>query len=82
MVSVFKDRKAVVLQWDVGDYEGPVTIRTSNPGNIKDVSSTELVSNPGYAAVSVPLDYEGAFNAEIVDDLGNVIDGPDEIVVD
>ena len=73
-VEVFKERKALVLQWEQGDYEGPVTIRTESED---DVSSTELVSNAGYAAVSFPLEYAGAFHASVLDDEGNVIDEGD-----
>ncbi len=73
-VSVFKERKALVLQWDAGDYEGPTTIETVNVADIADISSTELVANPGFAAVSFPLEYEGSFTATVKDADGNVID--------
>lgn len=74
MLQVYKERKAVVLQWDAGDYEGPVTIETANAADLSDVSSTELVSNPGFAAVSFPLDHAGGFQARVLDADGNVID--------
>lgn len=70
-VEVFSERKALVLQWEAGDYEGPVTIKTESDN---DVSSTELVSNPGYAAVSFPLEHTGSFEVQVVDPDGNVID--------
>jgi hypothetical protein len=70
-VEVYKDRKAVVLQWNAGDYEGPVTIETSGGD---DVSSTNLVSNAGYAAVTFPSEYSGTFSASVKDADGNVLD--------
>ena len=73
-VQVYKERKALVLQWDAGDYEGPVTIKTESAD---DVSSTELVSNPGYASVSFPLEYAGDFHATVSDAEGNVLDEGD-----
>ena len=73
-VEVFTERKALVLQWDPGSYEGPVEIVTVNANDGDDVSSTELVSNPGYAAVSFPLEHSGSFNASVVDADGNVLD--------
>ena len=74
MLEVYKERKAVVLEWDAGDYEGPVTIETANAADLSDISSTELVSNPGFAAVSFPLEHVGAFQARVLDADGNVID--------
>jgi hypothetical protein len=70
-VEAYKDRKAVVLQWEAGDYDGPVTIRTESGS---DVSETNLVSNAGFGAVTFPLEHSGSFNASIVDSDGNVID--------
>lgn len=70
-VGVYKERKALVLSWDPGSYVGPVTIKTESAD---DVSSTELKSNAGYAAVSFPLEYAGDFNATVYDDDGNVLD--------
>jgi hypothetical protein len=71
MVSEYKDRKAVVLQWDAGDYDGPVSIHLSSTD---DVSSTELVSNPGFAAVTYPLDHVGGSKVEVFDQDGNLLD--------
>lgn len=81
MVEVFKERKALVLQWDAGEYEGPVTIETANMADLSDISSTNLVSNPGYAAVSFPLEHTGSFNARVLDVDGNVIDEGEDIEV-
>lgn len=72
-VSEFSDRKAVVVQWDAGDYEGPVTLKLTNPES-GDVSSTELSSNAGYAAVTYPLDYSGETDVQVCDADGNVLD--------
>lgn len=80
-VEVYKDRKAVVLQWEAGDYEGPVTIETANVADLSDVSSTELVANPGFAAVSFPLDYEGEFNVSVRQAGGPEIDSGTVAVV-
>jgi len=60
MGGVYKDRKAVVVFWDKGDYEGPVEIQTVNAADLSDVSGTNLDSNQGYAALTYPLDYTGA----------------------
>lgn len=73
-VEVYKDRKALVLQWETGDYEGPVTIRTESDD---DVSETQLVGNAGHAAVTFPLEHSGSFHASVLDVLGNVIDEGD-----
>lgn len=77
MVQTYKERKAVVLQWDKGTYEGPVSIETVNLADLSDISSTELVSNQGYAAVSFPLDYAGGFSARILDSEDHEIDKGD-----
>lgn len=71
MVSEYKDRKAVVLQWDAGDYDGPVKLVLTSTN---DISSTELVSNPGYAAVTYPLEHKGGSKVEVFDDAGNLLD--------
>ena len=76
-VTVFKERKALVLQWDAGEYEGPVEIVTVNADDGDDVSSTNLVSNAGYAAVSFPLEHSGSFHAAVRDADGNVLDEGD-----
>lgn len=60
MGGVYKDRKAVVVFWDKGDYEGPVKITTVNSANIEDISGTNMDTNQGYAALTYPLDYVGA----------------------
>lgn len=59
MGGVYKDRKAVVVFWDKGDYEGPVSITTTNSGDLSDISGTNLDTNQGYAALTYPLDYTG-----------------------
>lgn len=74
MVEVFKERKALVLQWNAGEYEGPVKIETVNLEDETDTSSTALVSNAGYAAVSFPLEHSGSFRASVLDADGNVLD--------
>lgn len=78
MVSEYKERKAVVLQWDAGEYEGPVKLVLTSTD---DISSTELVSNPGFAAVTYPLDHVGGSKVEVFDDAGNLLD-EGEISVD
>jgi hypothetical protein len=60
MGGVYKDRQAVVVFWEKGDYEGPVQIQTSNLADLSDVSGTNLDNNQGYAALTYPLDYTGA----------------------
>jgi hypothetical protein len=65
MGGIYKERKAIVVGWDVGDYEGPVSIKTSNPGDLEDVSGTELVGNPGYAALTYPLDFVGESHVQV-----------------
>lgn len=81
MVEVFKERKALVLKWDAGSYVGPVTIETVNMADLSDFSSTALVSNPGYAAVSFPLNYTGSFNVKVRDADGNVLDEGEDIAI-
>lgn len=73
-VRVFKERKALVLQWDVGEYDGPVTIRNESAD---DISETKLESNPGYAAVTFPLEYSGSFHSTVQDITGKTIDEGD-----
>lgn len=65
MGGVYKDRKAVVVFWEKGDYEGPVKISTSNVADLSDISGTNLDSNQGYAALTYPLDYVGATNVKV-----------------
>lgn len=77
MVSIYSDRKAVVLQYDTGEYEGPIVIEMVNAADLSDIHSTELVSNQGFAAVSFPMDYSGGFHATITDSDGNVLDEGD-----
>lgn len=78
-VRVFKERKALVLQWDAGEYDGPVTIRNESDD---DVSETKLEANPGYAAVTFPLEYSGSFHATVQDITGKTIDEGDITVGD
>jgi len=60
MGGVYKERQAVVVFWDKGDYEGPVSITTSNPDDPDNPSGTNLDNNQGYAALTYPLDYTGS----------------------
>ena len=62
MGGVHSQRKAVVIEYATGDYEGPVRIHTFS-GN--DQSSTNLDSNPGYAALTYPLEYTGTSTVEV-----------------
>jgi hypothetical protein len=71
-VEIYKERDAIVLGWEAGSYTGPVTIRTEAPNG--DVSETNLVSNPGYAAVTVPTGDSGSFTVEVFDEHGNAFD--------
>lgn len=70
-VKVFKERKALVLQWNAGEYAGPVLIATESED---DVSSTRVETNPGFAAVTFPLEYAGKTNVTVYDSENNVID--------
>lgn len=72
-VEVFSERKAVVVSWDQGEYDGPVSLSLTNPES-GDVSSTELVANPGYAAVTYPAEYSGSTDVVVHDDEGNELD--------
>ena len=72
MGGVYKDRKAVVVFWDKGDYEGPVDIETSNLADLSHVSGTNVASNQGYAALTYPLDYSGGTHV--------VVKGGDEVL--
>ena len=81
-VSVYKERKALVLQWDAGDeYDGAVTIETTNSADLSDVSSTELVSNPGFAAVSFPLEYVGSMQVRVLANIGGFVIDEGEVDV-
>jgi len=62
MGGIYKERWAVVVEYDKGDYEGPVSIKTSSGD---DQSGTELVSNPGFAALTFPLGYSGTCQVEV-----------------
>ena len=76
-VKLYKKRKAVVLQWDVGEYVGPILINTESQANEdgeSTVSSTRIEHNDGFAAVTFPLEYEGKFKATVLDNENNVID--------
>ena len=56
MGGLYKERQAVVVFWEKGDYEGPVQIQTSNLADLSDLSGTNLDNNQGYAALTYPLD--------------------------
>ena len=62
MGGVHSQRKAVVIEWATGDYEGPVRIHTFSGD---DQSSTNLDSNQGFAALTFPLDYTGTCTVEV-----------------
>lgn len=74
MGGVYKDRKAVVVFWDKGDYDGPVQIQTSNLADLSDISGTNLDSNQGYAALTYPLDYTGATHVVVKGAADEVLD--------
>lgn len=78
-VQVHSERKALVLQWEPGEYDGPVTIRNESAD---DVSETKLESNPGYAAVTFPAGYSGSFHATVQDLTGRTLDEGDVTVGD
>jgi hypothetical protein len=71
MGGVYKDRQAVVVFWEKGDYEGPVKLRTSNEN---DVSGTNLDANQGYAALTYPLDFTGTTHVEVLTEAGELLD--------
>ncbi len=76
-VKIYKERKALVLQWDAGEYVGPVLINTESQANEdgeSNVSSTRIEQNAGYAPVTFPLEYSGKFKATVVDNENNVLD--------
>jgi hypothetical protein len=76
-VKIYKERKALVLQWTAGEYEGPVLINTESEADAEGqstVSSTRIEQNAGFAAVTFPLEYTGKFKATVVDNENNVID--------
>ena len=71
MGGIYKDRKAVVVSWETGYYEGPVRLVTSNEeGN----SGTNLDSNAGYAALTYPPDWKGETHVVVYDNESNVLD--------
>jgi hypothetical protein len=72
MGGIYKERKAVVVFWDKGEYEGPVHLATSNLADLSDISGTNLDSNQGYAALTYPLDYVGGTHV--------VVSGGDEVL--
>ena len=72
MGGIYKERKAVVVFWEKGDYEGPVRITTTNASDASDISGTNLDSNQGYVALTYPLDYTGATHV--------VVKGGDEVL--
>ena len=63
MGGVHSQRKAVVIEYATGEYEGPVQVHTS-AGD--DRSSTNLDSNQGFAALTFPLDYTGTCSVKVV----------------
>lgn len=70
-VKLYKKRKAVVVEWDPGEYVGPVQLTTETE---TDVSSTWIEQNVGYAAVTFPIKYTGKFRAVIQDNEHKLID--------
>ncbi len=70
-VKLYKQRKAVVVSWDPGEYVGPILITTETE---EDSSSTRMEQNEGYAAVTFPMKYTGKFRAIVFDNENNVID--------
>jgi hypothetical protein len=76
-VTIYKERKALVLRWLPGEYEGPILINTESEADEdgqSTVSSTRIEQNVGYAPVTFPLEYTGKFTATVVDNENNVID--------
>lgn len=71
MGGIHSQRKAVVVEYDTGDYEGPVTLKTSSGD---DVSSTNLDSNAGYAALTYPTDHTGTTHVVVETADGDVLD--------
>lgn len=70
-VSEYKERKALVVQWDKGSYEGPVRLILNSTN---DISETVFNSNTGFGAITYPLDYSGGTKVEVFDNDGNVLD--------
>lgn len=62
MGGLYKERKAVVVFWEKGEYEGPVNIRTTADD---DVSGTNLATNQGYAALTYPLEHVGETHVQV-----------------
>lgn len=71
MGGVHSQRKAVVIEYDKGDYEGPVKIKTSSGD---DVSSTHLESNQGFAALTYPIGHTGTTAVVVETETGDVLD--------
>lgn len=71
MGGIHSQRKAVVVEWDTGDYEGPVKVKTSSGD---DVSGTNLDSNQGFVALTFPVDHTGTTHVVVEDSEGNVLD--------
>lgn len=63
MGGIYKERKAVVVEWEKDDYIGPVSIKTSSADGKP--SGTELIGNPGFAALSYPLDHSGTTHVQV-----------------
>ena len=78
MGGVHSHRKAIVIEYAKGEYEGPVRIHTFSGD---DQSSTNLDSNQGFAALSFPLDYTGNCVVEVKTADGDDLDAF-EIVVE
>lgn len=74
MVAVSYDRKAILVTWDPGDYEGEVALYFTNPSDSSDVSNTDARDNDGEAVATVPATFIGAILCEVRDSDGNVID--------
>lgn len=71
MGGIHSTRKAVVVEYDTGDYEGPVSIKTSSGD---DQSSTNLDTNQGFAALTYPSDHTGSTHVVVETPEGEVLD--------
>lgn len=71
MGGIHSTRKAVVVEWDPGDYEGPVSLKTSSGD---DTSGTNLDSNQGFAALTYPSDHTGSTHVVVETENGDVLD--------
>lgn len=73
-VAVSYDRRAILVTWDKGDYDGDVQLFFTNPGDLSDISNTDARANDGEGVATVPKNYVGQIKVEVKTLDGEVID--------